>query len=174
MLNPIEKFKRSILHLNRSLHHWVLKWKHSSKYLKKRPILLSNKRKRIGHWKWPWPSCRINHLVWWLLWPYTAGRVKSDWISIHNPCLRLKNPSYDHVWWGPLGKPNLSRLHPWRPSLMGIITLPNSTPSGQAFSHLNQSILIPTRPSIFILTRQCIIKHPSNDTTYPVWWRSSI
>ncbi len=24
MLNPIEKFKRSILHLNRSLHHWYL------------------------------------------------------------------------------------------------------------------------------------------------------
>ncbi len=26
MLNPIEKFKRSILHLNRSLHHWGWKW----------------------------------------------------------------------------------------------------------------------------------------------------
>ncbi len=25
MLNPIEKFKRSILHLNRSLHHWCKK-----------------------------------------------------------------------------------------------------------------------------------------------------
>ncbi len=29
MLNPIEKFKRSILHLNKSLHHWfaIISWK---------------------------------------------------------------------------------------------------------------------------------------------------
>ena len=26
MLNPIEKLKRSILHLNRSLHHWIVEW----------------------------------------------------------------------------------------------------------------------------------------------------
>ncbi len=28
MLNPIEKFKRSILHLNRSLHHTLQSFKH--------------------------------------------------------------------------------------------------------------------------------------------------
>ncbi len=34
MLNPIEKFKRSILHLNRSLHHWyrLMSWCATTKH----------------------------------------------------------------------------------------------------------------------------------------------
>ncbi len=67
MLNPIEQFKRSILHLNRCLHHWYYRWKwfhrKGSKLLLKLQLLqkfdwlstcLLEQMPKVNSFDWAW------------------------------------------------------------------------------------------------------------------------